>query len=758
MGEFFTSLSGALSSFFLNPAIFIPGAALVASPIVIHLLNRLRFRKIRFAAMEFLLQSQKRNKRRVLLEQLLLLLMRVLMVLLIAALVARLVLDPGQFALLQGEKNHHLVLLDDSISMQDRWGETTAFDEAKSIVRKLVQEGARRPGTQKLTVLLLSNPDEPFVNGEELNEQFLVKFSEDVDLLKCTHQSFSLLDGIEAARRQLDEPAVSRTLHIISDFRESEWSGATALSKAIDSFESTDIAVNLVRAVTETHPNVALVDLRGDLQSAAVNVPLPLTATVRNYSATQSGDRTLRILKDGTPLPFTKTIDSIAPGQTVTKTFEVTFQTPGRHSVRAELDSDALEEDNDRSLVVDLLAANPVLIVDGSRDGEEAELVRDALAADPSITGIAPLIQKPEVLRRGDLGKYRCIIAIDVASLPADAILPLTNYVRDGGGLVWYLGQQTDPNFYNKQLYSEEGGIFPVRLGPAWEDLPRTTDVNPGPDIVFTDHPLFTVFAGDDNPYVATVHVDRYFPLANDFPRRDADRNDGVKTIASLRNRRSLMFEHQFGRGRVVTCLTSAGLKWNDWSANPSFVIMQLELLRYLAKPFQKIETEIVGSPIEIAVSASGYSEEVEIASPSGRVSRLKMVPREVKESESDSSTVLLEEEYNETDEPGVYRITLYDQDQTPVEREVAFNAPVAESDLEIISDEDLDTRIDALDVQSTGTVTLQTAENLDWIRQRDSQQEVRLSLIFVLLAVMMIEQFLAYRLSYHSRRAGALA
>ena len=41
----------------------VAGAALVSAPIIIHLINRMRFKRIRWAAMEFLLKSQKRNRR-----------------------------------------------------------------------------------------------------------------------------------------------------------------------------------------------------------------------------------------------------------------------------------------------------------------------------------------------------------------------------------------------------------------------------------------------------------------------------------------------------------------------------------------------------------------------------------------------------------------------------------------------------------------------------------------------------------------------
>src|ERR687885_164639 len=65
---------------FSNPGYLVAGGALISSPIIIHLINRLRFKRVRWAAMEFLLKSQKRNRRRLIIEQLLLLLLRIALV------------------------------------------------------------------------------------------------------------------------------------------------------------------------------------------------------------------------------------------------------------------------------------------------------------------------------------------------------------------------------------------------------------------------------------------------------------------------------------------------------------------------------------------------------------------------------------------------------------------------------------------------------------------------------------------------------
>src|SRR4029079_13705093 len=170
----YQSLTSLIAGHFFNPAFVLPGAALVASPVVIHLINRLRYKRVRFAAMEFLLQSQQRNRRRVMMEQLLLLLLRSLSVLILVPLVARLILDPNQLSIFRGAaKAHHVVLLDDSGSMQNRWGEKSGFDEAIDVVRQLAAEGSRRPDTQKFTLLLLSDPDQPVFIERDVNEDFI---------------------------------------------------------------------------------------------------------------------------------------------------------------------------------------------------------------------------------------------------------------------------------------------------------------------------------------------------------------------------------------------------------------------------------------------------------------------------------------------------------------------------------------------------------------------------------------------------------
>src|SRR3712207_3057230 len=145
---------------FLNPGYFALAAALVSVPIIIHLINRLRYKRVRWAAMEFLLKAQKRMRRRLIIEQLLLLALRCLLVALTGLLVLRFV--GFSLAGFEGKPNLHLVLLDDTLSMADQWKEgdnpTDSFAVArqKFLLDKIVQGVALSSAADRLQIVLFS--------------------------------------------------------------------------------------------------------------------------------------------------------------------------------------------------------------------------------------------------------------------------------------------------------------------------------------------------------------------------------------------------------------------------------------------------------------------------------------------------------------------------------------------------------------------------------------------------------------------------
>jgi len=743
-----------ITELFVNSGYLAPGAALLSIPVIIHLINRLRFRRVKWAAMEFLLASQQRNRRRLLLEQLLLLLLRIMLVALLVMLVARPLLDPRQWAFLRGERTHHFVLLDDSGSMQDRWGETTAFDAARDVVRKLAAEGERRPDSQTLTLLLLSSTEQPLFTRETINSDFVVRLENALKSMRCSHRALDLVQGVEAARRALLEyQGAARSFHLISDFRRADWSDDTALVAGLTALEETGVAVNLVKTVPEWHGNLGITDIAGALDVAAASVPLRLSVTVRNFGEQPARDVRLGILADGKRLPVAEAIDSIEPGKEVTRQFDVRFDRTGPHDVRVSLPADALEQDNHRYLSVHLPDANAILIVDGSPSNSEAFYLADALAPEPGLTGFAPSIETIEYLRRHPLDRFQSIFLVNVAELPPDAVRALEQFVSGGGGLCWYLGDQVRAAFYNDKLYADGRGLFPCRLGVASTLI--IDDAEPIADIAFADHPLFGGFRGEDRTtdFARKLHVDRYFSVAPGWTPPE-----GVQRIAELRNKAPLFFEHRLGKGLVLTCLTSVGFSWANWPQEPgAYVPLQLEIARHIARRRQAQEQKLVGEPLALGLDSAAYAPQIEIGQPDGTRVPLTLAMAAPGEGEADgalpASAPAYQLVWKQTDEPGLYTVGLRRQDGSHEVRRLSYNVPESESRLELAATDVLRRRLGA-----DSKVQIHEAGAFDWIRGEQTQSELHDYILALLLFILAAEQAMALRLSYHPKATGGRA
>ena len=753
---------------FINPSYLIAagGLFLVAAPIIIHLINRIRFRRVEFAAMEFLLQSQQKNRRRILLEQLLLLLLRILIVLAIVAIIARMILDSGKIAMFGGPMSHHLVLVDDSGSMQDQAGEKTAFEQALKTAQNLVKQGSRQEGGNEFSFVLLSNPDQVVSDfAQRKMDDALVSDLETVfGNLQCTHQSFNLIDGLKAAHRRFTEQkSGAKFLHVVSDYRMRDWSSKRALAGAVSALEADGVAVNFVKTVPDRHENLAITELTGQVQIATAGVPTRLSVKVKNLGEQDRKDVRLNLLLNGTKLPRTIPIELIKAGDTFQREFDMIFDSARQHQVRVELPTDTgFTQDNSRALAVDVTTGNKVLIIDGNPAVRSSDLsagsasyLLDALSQGKT-TVFDPDVQAVDFLRRRSLDPYQSIVLLNVTELPVDALQPVENFAAAGGGLIWYMGDAVNADFYNDKLYNDGKGIFPVRLARAPRTLPPSPEGVTNPDMKVGDHPVLGIFGGQDNPLIDAVHVNKYFPVAEDWEPDDQKRKDNVQTIATLRNGQPFMFDHAFGRGKIITVLTTSAPQWNTLAQiAPVFVIVQMETLMHVARTDRVLERRTVGEPIEFSLDPTNYTGKIIIVPP-GNVGEAALGARpETKAGEPESTR--LTARFNDTDRPGVYRVTLMTSAGEPETKLIAYNLSIEESELELIATDEMKRRL-GNDVQASVQEASADGSSGDWLRLagRTVDQDVRLWLIVFLVVALVLEQALAYRLSYHPTTAGS--
>ena len=123
---------------FLNPWV-LGGLAAVSVPIAMHLLNKFRIQRTRWAAMRFVQDSLRRNRRRLQIEDLLLLVLRCLVVAALVFAFARPVLQALVPGVLGGGGDGPaatVVLLDNSASMGQSNGVSTRFEDGRRAIRE----------------------------------------------------------------------------------------------------------------------------------------------------------------------------------------------------------------------------------------------------------------------------------------------------------------------------------------------------------------------------------------------------------------------------------------------------------------------------------------------------------------------------------------------------------------------------------------------------------------------------------------------
>src|SRR5688500_12415065 len=164
--------SAPLAVGFVTPAFALAGAALVSIPVIIHILNRRRFKTVTWAAMEFLLRAMRKNRRRLRFEQWVLLATRCALVLLLGMALARpLGCENPATALVGGRSGVSVFVIDNSYSMAyevNRPGGKTHLEGAKRIAKELVDRAARDGG---VALIVASSPARAVIAQPSYNPQ-----------------------------------------------------------------------------------------------------------------------------------------------------------------------------------------------------------------------------------------------------------------------------------------------------------------------------------------------------------------------------------------------------------------------------------------------------------------------------------------------------------------------------------------------------------------------------------------------------------
>lgn len=586
---------------FLNPWLLL-GTLGIAVPIVIHLLNRYRFRQVDWAAMELLRRALIVRSRRLKLEDLLLLALRCLAVLLVALALARPTLTPRGASWTGGQADVGVVVaVDASFSMDHRPNVQSRMDRAVERLREVLQ--TLKPGSPTTLVLLGDRPRARLRNvGYEAD-----RFEEALKAIAPLPERLNLELGLVEVQILLEEiKAPHRECYLISDAQAGSWGRLSDQARQTLGRMEAQSRVFFLPVAGEQAENVTL--SRFELKSGLLRRGGSgrYEADLHNVGRRTRENVLVQLYVDDEPAGHT-VVGRLEPGRPVTVELVAQFRKEGIARLSVRLGPDELLMDNVRYAVADIRGRTRILYVRPPLDEGKADYLLTALLPRPSEAMAVDAISWLDLPTRR-LADYQLVILSDVPDLPDEQVRLLYHFVRQGGGLLVVLGENTQPEIINERFQQEGVSFLPAAVQPLAEDA---TEQAAGWFVEPTEHPIARVLRGLPEELRKEARVYRGFPL------RLAE---GARPILKLAGGEVMAAEKPLGRGRVVVFGTMADRSWNNLAVETGFYPMLLhETVGFLGRQvFEKPLTVSMPLALPLPETDAGESS-VLFREPSGR-------------------------------------------------------------------------------------------------------------------------------------------
>jgi len=458
-------------NFLAGYGMFAVGGLIAATaPVIIHLLNRRRFRVTEWAAMDFLREAVRRNRRMLRLRDLLLLILRTLALALFGLALARPFLSSSSAALFPNQPIHAVLVLDNSLSMgYQKLDGSVLLDEAKSRVREFLEE---LPEGSIVSLIPLCGSPAGFSNEAYRTKQDVRDALETIQVTDRAGSAAQMIDlAQDACRRHPDVP--SKRVIFLGDQQRTGW---PAESLAAQLKELPDLQVVAIQP--DEIENTWIADFRVQDGIADLDTPALFTALVRHEGPRARQAVEVKLTVNGTDVD-SKIID-LEPGQAREITFSYRFDIPVEEArptyvpAQVSIPHDRHRADDARYLMVPVMSAVPVLFIDQhgrdespakNRFGETRALRR--LLAPTAEAGQRQLVQvrhiKIDQLDRKMLESARLAVIAGVAD-PGPAVPLLRDFVQQGGQLLIAAGGDFDAAAWTRSAWLDGAGILPAPL------------------------------------------------------------------------------------------------------------------------------------------------------------------------------------------------------------------------------------------------------------------------------------------------------
>ncbi len=706
----------------LAPLFAVAGIIGASIPLILHLLNRERARRLVFSTVRFIQMSHQTNVRRHKLKRLLLLLMRILMLALLGFAFAR-PFFAGDLVVTQkiGGKRNAIIILDTSYSMQY----ADVFQNAKKEGLKIL-DGLDAADA----VCLILSSDTARVVAPLGSEFSHVRAA--LNDAEATYKPTDYLDALQTANEILAPvPVGEKQIYVIADMQKRGWENFIETDKL-----NPDVQIQFIDVRAEQPRNLAITVIDVPPVILKEQKASYLVARVRNFSDAAVDDLPVRLFIDGNIIHTVQL--NIEPDDLADVAFKVDFQDEATHTGWVELPEDVLAVDNKRYFTLQSLRSIRVHAVSDKPKTQtryqttETFFMKRAIAAGSAAVPI-DFIESSSVPDTSTLDRTDVLVLANVARLSSEEAGRVADYVAGGGGLIVTVGDNIDVDLYAQRLGGEMGVMPCLFVRPVGDAFDRQQF-----RVLATvkyEHPIFVPFKEPNHGDFGKARFYRFF---------QAVPTENATIIASYDDGSPALFEKPYGNlGRVLCFTSTIDREWNDLPIRAVYLPFLHESIKYLAlKDVETVPDYRVGDSIEIKVSETEnitQRGEVAVFNPNNVETRLQSDKDITTTAENVSQGSAF---YTDTSIPGIYSVH---RSGTESSDYFVVNIDTTESDLAARDVEEL-----ASMLKGTADKSVEDKPTPELVAQYhedvEKNQNVWIYLMLAVFALAVTEMFLANR------------
>ncbi len=568
------------SVYFAQPWFWV-GAFSLAIPFLLLLTKAQKRHVTDFSSIQFLRTITEKASNRIQWKRLLLLATRLLM--LLSLVIAFMLPFFNQRAGWFGEaKNHLIFILDNSYSMGYEEEGISLFELAKQKAAEIARQPSK--GAKSFSLYVFNTKLER--KAVKMTDQN--SFLSEIRKQKVSFETTSFADIFAELKGKVSiVPEMKTKVFVLSDFSTHETQLQDQLEKRAQTWcPSCQIELLVIRPKDFKNFYFKTILLPPHFFIPGVEEEIKAV-----YQAEGFEGKEIQVSLKVQDAEIEKKVVPIAPDRKGTVTFKYKFPAPGLYPITISAQSDGLPMDNQRFEIVQVHEPLRILLVEAKSYEYPFDspyfYFTQVLENDKEKHRAKSWIELSKIpaAQLGDtkLHTYDLVVLADVAQFDARQLTQLRYYFKEGGTLLFALGE----NFEAKVTTN---AYFQQLLGGQWGSLAKSLGGSPSffLEKVRYEHPLFQVFEKGRKGDLKTIAFSKYRTFI-------PDEKTDYEMLLSFAGEHPALLEMKKDQGRLLLWTSSLNSQWTDFPKDPLYVPFIFELMKYSVRrfeePYQMLET-----------------------------------------------------------------------------------------------------------------------------------------------------------------------